>query len=92
MNPVGLVPTLLTDEANHSDNRWRLLTGWRGTTRKSAGAAGRTGPQQGAGNCLCHACDIHPLNNLRVLRYLTEERTSVKKKKNVGMRTGSSKG
>ena len=30
MNPVGLVPT----RANHSDNRWRLLTGWRVTTRK----------------------------------------------------------
>lgn len=34
MNPVGLVPTLLTDEGESPDNRWRLLTGWRVTTRK----------------------------------------------------------
>ena len=37
-------------------------------------------------------CDIHPLNNLRVLRYLTEELNVSEEDKNAGMRTGSSKG
>ncbi len=56
------------------DNRWRLLTGWIVTTPQVP----LMPQEEPARNKVLEivyaiACDIHPLNNLRVLRYLTEE-------------------
>ncbi len=72
LNPQGLVPSLVTDDGD-------VLTQSRGDPRMArrvypkppllpADPAGRARARSLA---LAVACDIHPLNNLRVLAYLT---------------------
>ncbi len=34
LNPVGLVPALITDNGESLGNRWRLLTGWTDISRR----------------------------------------------------------
>jgi hypothetical protein len=63
----------MTDEVNLWASRWRLPTGWIGTIRSRRCCRRRTGADAGAGDVYAIACDIHPINNMRVLRYLSDE-------------------
>ena len=72
MNPQGLVPALVTDDGDVLTQSLAIIEWLDETYRKPpllpADAAGRARVRSLA---LAVACDIHPLNNLRVLNYLT---------------------
>ena len=72
VNPQGLVPTLVTDEGEVLTQSLAIIE-WLDETHPqppllpmSAGGRARV-----RALALAIACDIHPLNNLRVLNYLT---------------------
>ena len=65
MNPVGLVPTLVTDDGE-SLGQSLAITDWL----LPADFPARSKVLE---IVYAIACDIHPVNNLRVLRYLSEE-------------------
>lgn len=70
-NPQGLVPVLTTDAGEDLTQSMAILE-WLEETRPEPplypdGALARARYRS---LCLAIACDIHPLNNLRVLRYL----------------------
>jgi maleylacetoacetate isomerase len=72
LNPQGLVPMLVTDEGDVLTQSLAILE-WLDETFPQppllpADPAGRARVR---GIALTIACDIHPLNNLRVLNYLT---------------------
>ena len=72
VNPQGLVPALNTDDGNVLTQSLAIME-WLDETYPSPpflppDAAGRARVRSIA---LSIACDIHPLNNTRVLRYLT---------------------
>ncbi len=72
LNPQGLVPTLVTDEGAVLTQSLAIID-WLEETHPSppllpADPPGRARVRSIA---LAIACDIHPLNNLRVLNYLT---------------------
>jgi len=72
LNPQGLVPSLVTDSGDVLTQSLAIIE-WLDETYPSApllpsDAAGRARVRSLA---LAIACDIHPLNNLRVLNYLT---------------------
>ena len=72
MNPQGLVPALVTDGGDVLTQSLAIIE-WLDETYPQppllpADAAGRARVRALA---LAIACDIHPLNNLRVLNYLT---------------------
>jgi maleylacetoacetate isomerase len=72
VNPQGLVPALVTDDGDVLTQSLAIIE-WLDETHPQppllpAGAAGRARVRSLA---LAVACDIHPLNNLRVLNYLT---------------------
>ena len=72
MNPQGLVPALVTDDGDVLTQSLAIIEWLEETYPKPAllpaDAAGRARVRSLA---LSVACDIHPLNNLRVLNYLT---------------------
>ena len=72
MNPQGLVPALVTDGGDVLTQSLAIIEWLEETYPKPAllpgDAAGRARVRSLA---LAIACDIHPLNNLRVLNYLT---------------------
>jgi maleylacetoacetate isomerase len=72
INPQGLVPTLVTDAGDVLTQSLAIIEWLEETCPKPAllpaDAAGRARVRALA---LAIACDIHPLNNLRVLNYLT---------------------
>ena len=72
MNPQGLVPALVTDAGDVLTQSLAIIEWLEETYPKPAllpaDAAGRARVRSLA---LAIACDIHPLNNLRVLNYLT---------------------
>lgn len=72
LNPQGLVPSLVTDEGKVLTQSLAIID-WLEDTHPEppllpADALGRARVR---GLALAIACDIHPLNNLRVLNYLT---------------------
>jgi maleylacetoacetate isomerase len=72
MNPQGLVPALVTDDGDVLTQSLAIIE-WLEETHPNPAllppdAAGRARVRSLA---LAIACDIHPLNNLRVLNYLT---------------------
>jgi len=72
LNPQGLVPTLVADNGDVMTQSLAIIE-WLDDTSPEppllpADAAGRARVRSLA---LAIACDIHPLNNLRVLNYLT---------------------
>jgi maleylpyruvate isomerase len=72
LNPQGLVPTLVADNGDVMSQSLAIIE-WLDETFPEppllpADAAGRARVRSLA---LAIACDIHPLNNLRVLKYLT---------------------
>ena len=72
LNPQGLVPALVTDEGDVLTQSLAIIE-WLDETHPQppllpADAAGRARVRSLA---QAIACDIHPLNNLRVLNYLT---------------------
>jgi maleylacetoacetate isomerase len=72
LNPQGLVPSLVTDDGAVLTQSLAIVE-WLDETHPQppllpADAAGRARVRALA---LAIACDIHPLNNLRVLNYLT---------------------
>jgi len=72
LNPQGLVPTLVADNGDVMTQSLAIIE-WLDETSPEppllpADAAGRARVRSLA---LAIACDIHPLNNLRVLNYLT---------------------
>jgi maleylacetoacetate isomerase len=72
LNPQGLVPSLVTDSGDVLTQSLAILE-WLDETYPQSpimpkNAAGRARVRSLA---LAIACDIHPLNNLRVLNYLT---------------------
>jgi maleylacetoacetate isomerase len=71
-NPQALVPALARDDGPALAQSWAILE-WLEEThpRPSLYPAGTDAKAQYRALCLHIACDIHPLNNLRVLRYLT---------------------
>jgi maleylpyruvate isomerase len=72
VNPQGLVPALVTDDARVLTQSLAIIE-WLDETHREppllpADAFGRARARSIA---LAIACDVHPLNNLRVLNYLT---------------------
>ena len=72
LNPQGLVPSLVTDGGDVLTQSLAIIE-WLDETQRAppllpADSAGRARVRSLA---LAIACDIHPLNNLRVLNYLT---------------------
>jgi len=71
MNPQGLVPSIVTDEGDVLTQSLAIIEwleeSYPRPTLLPADAAGRARVRSLA---LAIACDIHPLNNLRVLLYL----------------------
>ena len=74
MNPVGLVPTLLTDEGESLGQSLAIID-WLERHYPQVPLVPQEEPARNKVLEIVYAiaCDIHPLNNLRVLRYLTEE-------------------
>lgn len=74
MNPSGLVPTLLTDEGDALGQSLAIID-WLERHYPQVPLVPQEEPARHRVLEIVHAiaCDIHPLNNLRVLRYLTEE-------------------
>lgn len=88
MNPVGLVPTLLTDEGESLGQSLAIID-WLESHYPQVPLMPQEEPARNKVLEIVYAiaCDIHPLNNLRVLRYLTEELNVSEEDKNAGMRT-----
>lgn len=58
---------------NLSASRWRLPTGWIGTICSRCCCPRGQRADAGPEIVYAIACDIHPINNMRVLRYLSDE-------------------
>ncbi|MGP1200713.1 maleylacetoacetate isomerase [Serratia sp. CY40304] len=74
MNPVGLVPTLLTDDGE-SLSQSLAITDWldRHFPQSPLLPTADSARSRVLEIVYVIACDTHPVNNLRVLRYLSEE-------------------
>lgn len=71
LNPQGLVPVLNTDDGENLYQSMAILE-WLEDTHAQPALYPRGALARARYRALCQhiACDIHPLNNLRVLRYL----------------------
>lgn len=93
LNPVGLVPTFITDEGE-SLGQSLAIADWLDRHYPQPLLL----PEEDSARMrvleivYAIACDIHPINNMRVLRYLGDELKVSEEEKNAGMRTGSSRG
>ena len=74
LNPQGLVPALALDDASVISQSTAIVE-WLEETHAQPPLYPRAARDRAAIRALCQhiACDIHPLNNLRVLGYLKEE-------------------
>lgn len=72
-NPQGLVPTLVT--GNHTLTQSTAILEWLEEEYPEPALYPQDAVQRANVRALCQivACDIHPLNNLRVLKYLKGE-------------------
>jgi maleylacetoacetate isomerase len=73
INPTGLVPTLIDGE--HSLQQSMAIIEYLDETQSGAPLMPKDALGRARVRALSHAvaCEIHPLNNLRVLKYLTRE-------------------
>lgn len=92
MNPVGWCRRWSLMTANRWGNRWPSSTGWTDIFRKRRCCRRATRRSRALEIVYAIACDIHPINNMRVLRYLTDELKVSEEDKNAGTPTGYSKG
>ena len=91
LNPQGLVPALVTDDGTVLTQSLAIIEYLDETHPQPPllpGDAGRRA-RACARIALAIACDIHPLNNLRVLRYLAHARRATRRRRTPGTRTGS---
>ncbi len=74
LNPQGLVPALVTDDGAVLTQSLAIIE-WLDETHPEPPLLPRTPDERARVRALALAiaCDIHPLNNLRVLKYLTGE-------------------
>lgn len=74
MNPLGLVPTLVTDDGE-SLGQSLAITDWLDGHFPQSPLLPADFPTRSKVLEIVYAiaCDIHPVNNMRVLRYLSEE-------------------
>ena len=74
LNPQGLVPALVTDDGVVLTQSLAIIE-WLDETHPEPPLLPRTPDERARVRALALAiaCDIHPLNNLRVLKYLTGE-------------------
>lgn len=88
MNPLGLVPTLVTDDGE-SLGQSLAITDWLDHHFPQSPLLPADFPTRSKVLEIVYAiaCDIHPVNNMRVLRYLSEELKVSEEDKNAGMRT-----
>lgn len=93
MNPVGLVPTLVTDDGE-SLGQSLAIVDWLDRHFPQTPLLPTSDPARSRALEIVYAiaCDIHPINNMRVLRYLTDELKVSEEDKNAGTPTGYSKG
>jgi len=72
LNPQGLVPLLVTDDGDALSQSLAIIE-WLDETHPAPPLLPRTPAERARVRslALAVACDIHPLNNLRVLKYLT---------------------
>ncbi len=72
LNPQGLVPSLVTDAGDILTQSLAIIE-WLDETHREPALlpADATGRARVRSLALSIACDIHPLNNLRVLNYVT---------------------
>src|SRR4029453_14116126 len=72
LNPQGLVPSLVTDDGDGLTQSGGILE-WpdESSPKPPLLPADHAGRARVRSLALAVACDIHPLNNLRVLNYLT---------------------
>lgn len=92
LNPVGLVPTLITDKGE-SLGQSLAIADWldRHYPQPLLLPQADSARMRVLEIVYAIACDIHPINNMRVLRYLGDELKVSEEEKNAGMRTGSSR-
>lgn len=93
LNPVGLVPTLITDDGE-SLGQSLAIVDWLDRHYPQMPLLPQEDPARMRVLEMVYAiaCDIHPINNMRVLRYLSDELKVSEADKNAGMPTGSSRG
>lgn len=74
MNPIGLVPTLVTDDGESLGQSLAIID-WLDRHFPQTPLLPLVDPARSQALEIVYAiaCDIHPVNNLRVLRYLTDE-------------------
>ena len=74
MNPVGLVPTLVTDDGESLGQSLAIID-WLDSHFPQSPLLPADFPMRSKVLEIVYAiaCDIHPVNNMRVLRYLSEE-------------------
>ncbi|HCR60065.1 MAG TPA: maleylacetoacetate isomerase, partial [Raoultella sp.] len=74
LNPVGLVPTLMTDEGE-SLGQSLAIADWLDRHYPQTPLLPQQDPARMRVLEIVYAiaCDIHPINNMRVLRYLSDE-------------------
>lgn len=74
LNPVGLVPALVTDEGESLGQSLAIID-WLDRHFPQAPLLPANDPQRMRVLEVVYAicCDIHPINNMRVLRYLSDE-------------------
>lgn len=74
MNSVGLVPTLVTDDGESLGQSLAIID-WLDRHFPQTPVLPTSDPARSQALEIVYAiaCDIHPSNNMRVLRYLTDE-------------------
>lgn len=82
-NPQGLVPMLQTDNGHYLAQSMAIIE-YLDEAFPEPALLPQSIEERAAARALAQAiaCDIHPLNNLRVLRYLTNELEQAEDKKN----------
>lgn len=83
VNPLGLVPALKLADGTIITQSTAILE-WLEEQYPEPGLYPSEAPTRAQARSLCNsiACDIHPLNNLRVLKYLKEELKVSEEQKN----------
>ncbi|MEX9251007.1 maleylacetoacetate isomerase [Pseudenterobacter timonensis] len=83
LNPVGLVPALITDEGD-ALGQSLAITDWLDRHFPQPPLLPTNDPERMRVLEVVYAicCDIHPINNLRVLRYLSDELKVSEEEKN----------
>lgn len=83
LNPVGVVPTLVDDQGDIHGQSLAIID-WLDRQYPADPLVPVAGPARDQVLEIAYAisCDIHPINNMRVLRYLTDELQVSEEQKN----------